>query len=257
MKNTALHGALQCETARECTVRLLTQTAPEVALAKNRYGETPLSLACHRYMRIRGHRRDRATVNQVWRIVVMLMRAAYYGYDCDNPTKSPALHAALSLHVPLDIVMAALDCFPEQAVMPDRDGRYALWSAIQTPRAPAQKREIILQTLQLFPDAARHPQKDGRMALSLAADAEGTGGEVLRKLWRANPDAGKQLDPLYKIYPFQVAALPKKITTDSSKGRGDDEELELNQLSAIFELLLAEPSLLLPPKRDPDTQSLM
>jgi hypothetical protein len=42
---------------------------------------------------------------------------------------------------------------------------------------------------------------------------------------------------LYTKYPFQVAALPTKTTTHSSMG-GDDEELEFDQVSAIFELLL-------------------
>jgi hypothetical protein len=65
--------------------------------------------------------------------------------------------------------------------MSDGDGRYALWSAIQTSRTPSPQ-QIILQRLQLFPAAARHLQKDGRMALSLAAEVEGIGGETLRNL---------------------------------------------------------------------------
>ena len=245
VQNTALHGSLECGTARASTVQLLTRVAPEVALIQNRYGETPLSLACQRYMKIRGHGRDSTSVDQLWNIVVLLLRAAYYDFPtatCDgyhDPHESLVLHAALCMGMPHEIILKAIQSFPEQAAMPGKDGLYPLLIVIKSMKINNQ-REILLRILDLYPDAALAPDQNGRTALSLLAEADTFDVDVFRRLWKANPDAGKQIDPVHGIFPFQVAALPK--TMDDSKTK--EKAAERNQLSAIFELLSTEPSIL-------------
>jgi ankyrin repeat protein len=246
--NTALHGSLECGTAKEDIVRLLIRVAPEVAVARNTVRQTPLSLASQRFLGLRWNRRSQASVDQLWNIVVILMRAAYYGVPPDDDSlETPTLHAAIGLSQSLEIVTAAFDFYPEQASMRDKHGHYPLWLAIQYSPS-SHRRDVILRALGLFPTAAQIPDPNGRFVLTLAAE-QGVDGDILHQLWQAHPDAGKQLDPLHRLFPFQVAALPNAPNFSDLTLRYPNPttklQNDLNQLSAIFELLLSDPSLLL------------
>jgi hypothetical protein len=91
------------------------------------------------------------------------------------------------------------------------------------------------------------PNPNGRTALALAAE-ENVDVDILIRLWHAYPEAGKQLDPCYHLFPFQVAALTKKAKFSDPTLQFPDpttkSQQDLNQVSAIFELLIAEPSVL-------------
>jgi hypothetical protein len=269
--HTALHADLECGSAREETVRLLTFMAPEVSLVENTCGETPLSLACQRFLGMRENRPSQSSLEvreKMWNMVTILMRAGYYGTSIiimeeeeeatTLTTTTPALHAAIALSLPYEIILTTFNYYWEQASIQDTNGNYALSLAIQSPSSSphTNKRDILLRLLALFPKAAQRTDRNGRTALALAAEG-GVDVDILHQLWGACPDAGKQLDPVHSLYPFQVAAMTIKEETDDTNSAADPTttrafpdpqtknlESHLNQLSAIFELLLAEPSLL-------------
>lgn len=260
--NTALHGALECGTAREATVELLVQTAPEIALTRSKSGQTPLNLACQRWQRVRSHqRRDEAHLRHLWRMVQCLMRAAFYGKFQGDGQDAPTLHAALSLQTPLDVVLHAMEACGEEIRLQDPQGRYALQLAVEN-RPPVdypmslttvetylkQKEVQILKVLELCPEVASLPNADGRLALSLAAGANSVSECVLQELWQVDPAGLRKLDPLFRLYPFQVAALPKSplpmITYSERAAEQWRETEDLLHLSSIYTLLRQAPDLI-------------
>jgi ankyrin repeat protein len=259
--NTALHGALECGTAREATVELMVQTAPEIALTRSKSGQTPLNLASQRWQRVRSHRRrDEKHLGHVWRMVQCLMRAAFYGKFQGNILGAPTLHAALSLQMPLDIVLFALECCKDESRVKDPQGRYALQLAIENclpldypislPMVEAhltQKEVKILKVLEQCPEVASLPNADGRTALSLAAGANSVSELVLQNLWQVDPTALRRMDSFFRLYPFQVAALAKgplpMITSERAAEQWREAE-DMLHLSSIYTLLRQAPDLI-------------
>lgn len=259
--NTALHGSLECGTAREATVELMVQTAPEIALTRSKSGQTPLNLASQRWQRVRSHRRrDEGHLGHVWRMVQCLMRAAFYGKFQGDMLGAPTLHAALSLQMPLDVVLFAMEACKEETRMQDPQGRYALQLAIEN-RLPldypisltmvethlAQKELKILKVLKQCPEVASLPNADGRTALSLAAGTNSVSERVLKELWQVAPTALRNIDAVFRLYPFQVAALgkgPLPMITSERAGEQWREAEDMLHLSSIYTLLRQAPDLI-------------
>jgi len=259
--NTALHGALECGTARESTVELLVRTSPEIALTRSKSGMTPLNLACQRWQRLQANRpRDEGHLSTLWRIVERLMRAAFYG-ACNPHEKTPTLHAAVSLQIPLEAALNAIHVHKREAAVWDSSGRYPLQLVIEN-RPPLeipltlqsietymeQKEATIQSVLHVYPKAASLPNASGQCALSLAAGASSISFRTLQMLWCVDPTQFERLDPVYGLYPFQIAALPKgplpKTTSEKATEEWRKKE-DLEQLSSIYELLEQKPDLVL------------
>jgi hypothetical protein len=259
--NTALHGALECGTAREATVELLVRSAPEIALTRSKSGQTPLNLASQRWQRVRSHRRrDEGHLRHLWRMVQCLMRAAFYGKFQDDQLGAPTLHAALSLQIPLDVVLYAMEACKDETRVKDPQGRYALQLAVEN-RPPLdypmsltmvetylQQKEVkILKVLEQCPEVASLPNNDGRTALSLAAGATSVSERVLQELWKVDPSALRKLDVFFRLYPFQVAALAKAplpmITSERAADQWRETE-DLLHLSSTYTLLRQAPDLI-------------
>lgn len=210
------------------------------------------------------------------------------------------LHAAVSLpQLPLTVVIHALELYAQDAsTRNDPSGRYPLQLCIltsQPPQQPSQlqeasqhpamaaaaaiqrynheknlfllKEQVILKTLHVLPQATQLPDFTGRLALSLAAQqATSISATVLQELWSHHPAALATLDPVWRLYPFQIAAVQKEqpqpqqqrpcqqggttatTTTPTSQGGGVGvcwkEMQDLLQLSAIFLLLKQRPDLI-------------
>jgi hypothetical protein len=260
--NTALHGALECGTAREATVELLVRIAPEISLTRSKSGQTPLNLACMRWQRVRAHRRrDESHLRSLWRLVLCLMRGALYGdVSSTDRAVTPTLHAMVSLQVPLEVVIYALEVYGEETSLLDSKGRYPLQLVIEN-RPPVdypmslvsvesylkQKEVKVLKVLELYPEAASLPNSDGRVALSMAAGANSVSERVLRELWLVNPAALRKLDPVHGLYPFQISALPKAPLPTITSPRAAEQWRQTEDylhLSSIFNLLKQAPDVI-------------
>jgi hypothetical protein len=208
------------------------------------------------------------------------------------------LHAAVFMQpLPLDVVTHALEMHSQDAAARnDPSGRYPLQLAILRRQAPQQqtsqeevpcghpgmaaaaaiqrfnkeknllllKEQVILKTLQVYPQATQLPDVTGRLALSLAAQqATSISTNVLEELWLHHPAALATLDPFWRLYPFQIAAVQKEqpqpcqqgggrmttstISSASYQRAGEEcwkEMQDLRQLSAIFVLLTQRPDLI-------------
>jgi hypothetical protein len=111
---------------------------------------------------------------------------------------------------------------------------------------------MVMAILKAFPQAASEPcAPDERSVLSIAAESKSVSPEVLKELILSRPACLRHKDPVLRLYPFQVAALPKPRSITCPKFRRIrlqwDEPIqqeELLQLTAIFELMVAAPDLL-------------
>jgi hypothetical protein len=196
----------------------------------------------------------------MWRMVQCLMRAAFYGKFQDERLGAPTLHAALSLQIPLDVVLFAMEACKDETRVKDPQGRYALQLAVEN-RPPLdypmsltmvetyikQKEIKILKVLERCPEVASLPNADGRTALSLAAGATSVSERVLQELWQVDPPALRKLDAFFRLYPFQVAALVKAplpmITSERAADQWRETE-DLLHLSSIYTLLRQAPDLI-------------
>lgn len=192
-----------------------------------------------------------------------------------QPIRFHVLHAAVSLHLPLRVVLHALELY----VASDRRNYPWAHSALHycilstpfqhTPlhvHVPQQqhneknllleKEQCILKALQIYPEATQFPGAAGCLALHLAAQASRTVSVVvLQELWTHYPAALATLDPLWRLYPFQIAAVEKEqraataTTTTAAEQQGvattsQATNEDLMQLSAVFVLLKQCPDLI-------------
>ena len=288
--NTALHSAIETGTARLSTIDLLVQVAPQVANRRNKGGRTPLRMACDRYLRVlssssNSQSRNAATADQQdsvqtrqlkshWRMIVPLMRAAWYGqnknatmeldFDSNNRSnknyeyisdeaRQPTLHAAVSLQLPLEIVQRAIAEHAEDLRRRDLAGMLPLHLAIQSrPSADDpidgrnhaaylnQKDQMIISVLEAYPEAADQIDGNGYLPILLAARAISISAHVLSRLWSLSPQSLVERDPI-GLYPFQIAALPKpRLSCTNSVEQWKIREDEM-QLTAIYTLLRQAP----------------
>jgi hypothetical protein len=156
----------------------------------------------------------------------------------------------VSTILPKNIAITTIQSFPNQAAVPDINGHYPLDLALTGPYEET-KRDIVLQLIQQYPNATSLYSEDGRSMLSVAASARSIVPDVVEELVKAHPAALRQLDLLFGLYPFQVAALEKNDSNDSQlhpriKKEWDQKvDEDLFQVSVIFHLLLAAPDLVL------------
>jgi hypothetical protein len=256
MKNTALHAAFDCGFPRESMVRLLLMTAPHVSTQECRSGHTPLTLACQKYTRIIDLEYHPQQIH-MFKILSMLLRARTYSHL--NPEGIALMlrdeftvHAAVSTILPKNIAITTIQSYPNQAAVPDLYGHYPLYLALTGPYQET-KHDILLQLMKQCPNATSLNSHDGRTMLSVASSSRSIAPDVVEELVKAHPVALRQLDPLFGLYPFQVAALEKEDYKESQqqlhpriqKQWDQKVDEDLYQVSVIFQLLLAAPDLVL------------
>jgi len=241
MGKTALHSALDCGVPRESMVRLMVHVAPEIALLPSKSGQTPLLMVCHRFLQYR----NRGSNPPLWNILTLLCRAAKYNRIQES---DPILHAMVSLNLPWEITKLAMQLFPEQLRERDQDGYYPLLLALQSDLEKS-KSDMVLSFLRLYEEAASIPTPNGRSVLSLSASSKFVAPVIFHELVTRRPESLYEVDPIYGMYPFQVAALPKAkgFPSDRSSQEEPPPQDQWLQLSAIFELLVAAPELIQAP----------
>lgn len=255
MNNTALHAAFERGNGipRESMVRLMVTTAPKVATLACRSGHTPLTLACRKYVHLATNE-ESAHAKTMWNIVSLLLRVAMYHSVHPNvaallDSNDFCVHAALSTVLPRRVVMAALERYPDQALVPDFNGNYPLYLALTSPYEES-KSHVVVKLLEQCPEAATFLTPDHRTMLSVATMAKSIDGRAIAALLRANPAALRQRDPRLGLYPFQLEALEKslRLPVPNLNPRIQREwdiavNQDLMQVSVIYQLLLAAPEL--------------
>lgn len=254
VNKTALHVALECQSAREAAVELMLTLAPSLARQKSRSGETPLDLACRRYLSLQVSSVEMSRPQrQWWRMVELLLRAA--------TGSTSVVHAAAALSsVPCGIQVAALQRYPLEAQTKDAAGccplhlvlkaeleglpRMALASVSVVDQVKESKAMVLLDH---YPAAARICDQLGQSPLALAAQASGVSLRVLDRIRRIAPETLKAIDPRLGLYPNQVAALPKKrgrwAGTEEAQRERQSAEDALH-LGSIYVLLRQAPDLI-------------
>ena len=225
------------------------QSKPSLANAKNKQNELPIAFVWRLFHHKFNNEEPsfytnamRMQLNAAWRVIEVLLQAAYYGYVLkDNEIANfRVLHAAAGVDCPIELVRFILENYPEKAYDRDEHGRFALDIAAAANNGNSvEKINLILEA---NPAAASiedsnnctKSKKRRRFPLHEAVSRGNKSwedGAALKNLIRAAPQALSSKDAVTGLYAYQVAA---------SSGSS------VKELNVTFELLRSTPSLIVP-----------
>lgn len=221
--DTALHKEFNSKVARSTTVSLALTKAPQIATHLNLSGESPLNLALAAWYRLNARSsRTSSRVENAWKCLEYVAKAAYYHKCASDEDGYFTLHAAVGLELPSDIILTCLEKFPSQASRLDSHGRSALQAALDPIGARHVlriscvdsyydlKKRTVQQLLHLDPESVHRRDSKGQSMMTIAAKSTSIPLEVFSELWGQCSDLLRSRDPVTQLYPFQIAALPKK-----------------------------------------------
>ena len=145
-----------------------------------------------------------------------------YNTDSSEDTSElEIVHAAVSLgslSCPALILERSLSNFPEQVFRRDQSELLPLhvavgpstWNASTRRQYKPREHDFIQLLLGAYPEAAREPNHhdNHRCPLHSAVCNRHTWDGGVECLFRAAPEVVLKLDPVTKLYPFQLAAIP-------------------------------------------------
>lgn len=106
---------------------------------------------------------------------------------------------------------------------------------------------MVVTLIQKYPQALSHRGYQGRLPVMLAASRSSMTVPVYKEMWSQSPNSLMAQDPVTGLFPYQIAALPKKVLprlrynmdTDQWEAREDALQLEV-----IYELVKQTPELI-------------
>mmetsp|Transcript_18492 Transcript_18492/g.26106 ORF Transcript_18492/g.26106 Transcript_18492/m.26106 type:complete len:560 (-) Transcript_18492:11-1690(-) len=252
----ALHLALEWITINPLIIKTLLKQAPQASRIHSPCTGTPLQRAYQRYSRAirnveyHGPSASRESIRDMedwWDVACAILRAATSHKDDDKRafTKEgewSILHAAIATNSPIQVFKTIMKYNFGEVNFPNQDDQYPLMLAAMMKKKDNKTKEAILNLL-LDADcsqACEAPDKDGRYALSMAAESNGISTNVLYRILFGNPTALRIVDPVHKMYPFLIAALPRK----TPENKADIASACVMQTNCIYELLVAGPDVL-------------
>lgn len=151
-------------------------------------------------------------LDALWTILVLLVQRATDAAKDNTPRDNTStkisfrlVHALVSLHSPVSILMEALRRMPHQAVERDEQGRTPLLLAAGDIFVESA---VICALIQFNPQAARMMDRDGRLPIDLVAENPNVSdSDVLEAIVRAEPRAVDTRDLKYHRHPFLTAAI--------------------------------------------------
>ena len=130
-----------------------------------------------------------------------------------------------------------LEKHPNSAVLPNFQGDLPLHVAL---KAAKPWRDVIATLIDARPETVSAENTvNGRLPLHLAILHYPSGSGVIHGIWKLYPEAATVPDPLTRLFPFQLAALPDKLRAPTS---GSDPQQE--EASDIYMLLKESPQVL-------------
>lgn len=229
----ALHWAIRLAAPMEI-ITLLVRAYPEGVFQldeTNQTNQTPMSLLWDRHEKtltsaFPDSDREKITKSMSWKRI-MLMVQAY----CNLPMeKFLPLHALACCPCPTSLVRFAIDVYHDDLYLEDELGRLPMIIAASTK---GTNLELFLNA---YPDAASHDFR-GRLPLHLALDAGHLWHDGVQALISVEPRALAARDPVTKLYPFQLAAVERRLG-DVVENESDGCPSELN---TVFCLLRGRP----------------
>lgn len=163
--------------------------------------------------------------------------------NCEKQASPCLVHAAVSLGAlscPLEVLSYVLEEFPDQIKQKDRWGQLPLhvaigptsWSSSTRRKYRPREKKFITLLLQKYPEAASTRLACGsqRHPLHLAIANRHTWYGGVEELFLAAPEVLMMTDPVTKLHPFQLAAVPVGTT--------------MVELDTIYMLLRSQPDVL-------------
>ena len=254
--DTPLHLAARADNDRgDAIVLTLVDWAPDLALKRNRIGETPFSIVCglwdafvsssvwrdkSRKMILSGDAgivmESSGLLKRLWNKMSYLAKARYCIIS-NNAVSQTALisdghllHAAMGSSCPSSFVELVLLLHPRQIDEVDRTGRHPLAIAAATNfRSDAEGLNIIDNILSAHPESAAMRDSNDNYPLHLALQSKKTWDFGVRSIFEAFPHAIEKVDASSGLPLFVYAAA-----ADASV-RNENAAYELDVKSENFD----------------------
>jgi len=254
----ALHWAVRLSTPSPI-LTLLLEAYPESAFQADANGSTPLSLLWERHQipLLKLWRTERQKLwdetDSAWRRIMSVYRALPANVMDDKPynldgrkVSFKPIHLAVTQPSPPCLFPLILQVYKEQLKERDSYGRFALAIACESPLA--NRSFDVLTKIQLllreYPAAASFvDSQSGQLPLSIALASGVLWNDGIKSLIQAFPMALSIRDTTTRLFPFALAALPKKTTKRGIMDCDSDIAVCL-ELDTIFNTLRADPSVL-------------
>ena len=270
---TILHRALERSRSTCMIVKVLLERFPELANISNYAGETPLDIACCRVVKlIQTPHCKGFSFNDIisksnrfkplWEVFILILRASVFK-TVSEPLPSNrnfrVLHAAVQTEVPVEILRFCMLLYPNQVKEMDEETKCLPITLLLLGPSSNNKLAVNL-LLDAYPEALEILDPSGRCLLSLVTENCLLELDIIEKLYTLCPRMLVQPDPITKLYPFMLAAVPKQVQIEKQRSQKRNrlslnrrrypsnlEEIgrqdSLTQINMILELLLASPAL--------------
>jgi hypothetical protein len=272
---TPVHAAIKHRIRPYEVVKELVRKCPKVVNCRNKAGDNPLDLVYARYIKcIECSIRDRKKEikKSLWRTLVLILRIYKTGSVLtdgldkdddkdddddelvekkgeDNDMKS-ILHLMLQTNVPYEIVDLTLDRDP--GAIRCFDKRSKCLPIFHLANSAARHREQIMSMmLRRYPSCTK--VKDGGsgdLLLGKVAEYAVLSAKLFCEIVAANPNALEVPDSRTGLYPFMLAATPKRKELNADKEHAFSKQFEdwgfvqnqdHLQLDAVYTLMREKP----------------
>jgi ankyrin repeat protein len=265
---TALHWAIRLSAPNEIIKMLLAANPTSGTHARDKDGNTPLSLLWDRHreefseaLEMNGGK-GVLYLNSWKRILLMLQynnnnqgfRDTSTGEDIDNidakaeaetPLPFRPLHVTAQISCPPGLVPLLITVYRNELEVKDEDGRLPLHvaAANATTNRSYDVQSKISMMLTEYPEAARVADASGRLPIYIALESGTAWDEGIQDLFALEPKVIGNRDCVTSLYPFMLGAVGAgrrwPVTTDVV----EIHECQLDySLSTIYTLLRAEPT---------------
>lgn len=243
----ALHWAVRLSTSGP-VMNLLLKAYPEGAFMTDVNGSSPLSLLWERrqILLLQIWRTERQRLLDETECIWKRIMSVYHALQEDENMEFRPLHLAAAHPTPPCLFPLMLQVYKEQIAERDDQGRLALSIACEFPLA--NRSCDVLTKIQMMlreaPDLARIADPNsGQYPLLLAVSAGILWSDGVESLIQAFPVALTFRDPVTKLFPFALAALPKSTTIPESAITPHRDKTCL-EVDTIYNTLRSDPSVL-------------
>ena len=270
---TILHRALERSRSTSMIVKVLLERFPELANISNYAGETPLDIACCRVIKLiqTPHCKGFSfsdiisksnRFKPLWEVFISILRASVFKTVSEalpSDKNFKVLHAAVQTEVPIEILRFCMLLYPNQVKEVDEETKCLPIVSLLLGPSSSNKQAVNL-LLDAYPEALEILHPSGRCLLALVAENCLLESDIIEKIYTLCPRMLLQPDPITKLYPFMLAAIPRqaqiekqriqkrnRLSLNRRKYPSNLQEIEsqdsLTQTNMILELLLASPAL--------------
>lgn len=245
----ALHWAVRLSSSNHI-MNVLLEADPESAFISDHEESTPLSLMWDRWQStlFENWRYDRQSFVEkcnLWKSVLSIFQAVDKAHNPKHPELFLPLHIAACRCTPPGLFSFMIEIYKYQLSVEDSNGVTPLLLTCQSPSANRSPDLLTKIQLILRENPSQAMQKDftshGRYPIHVGLDSGISLYEGVETLIRIFPSSLAVRDPESGLFPFALAATPRK---SSKNPLSNNEDVMNHNLTTIYWLLREDPSVI-------------